>query len=127
MATTSVKTDAHRSLKGWKEFHDYVRSDQNQSIDRVTNVRLRRFPARYRFAANFNGVTADGVGSKTLEGYAAGIQLMIAYSAVELLCSAIGGAIWNWVIVDPSLAEKLRERLNYIKKSTEEMLDKASS
>jgi len=49
---------------------------------------LNRFVYRYRIARAFKGISAPEIGKKTIEGYATGMRLMLAYSAFEEISNA---------------------------------------
>ena len=54
---------------------------------------------------------AYGYSDKALRGYTAGLRLLAAYSAAELLGEAIGSNVTSWKIPDSALAAALRKVL----------------
>jgi hypothetical protein len=105
-----MKTETHH-LTGWKLFCEACREDEDLLCPTVTRRQLNRFYARYRLAVRFDAVHAHGYSEKALRGYAAGLRLMAAYSAAELLGEAIAHKITSWDISDPALATALRRVL----------------
>jgi len=105
-----MKADVHH-LAGWKLFCATCREEGDGLWPAATRRQLNRFYARYRLAARFDAVHAHGYSEKALRGYAAGLRLMAAYSAAELLGEAIADKITSWEIPDPTLATTLRRVL----------------
>ena len=105
-----MNADVHH-LAGWKLFCATCREDGDRLCPAATRRQLNRFYARYRLAARFDAVHAHGYSEKSLRGYAAGLRLLAAYSAAELLGEAIAGKITSWEIPDPALAMALRRVL----------------
>jgi hypothetical protein len=62
-------------------------------------------------AAHFEAVHAYGYSENALRGYTAGLRLLAAYSAAELLGEAIGNNVTSWKIPDSALAAALRKVL----------------
>jgi hypothetical protein len=62
-------------------------------------------------AAGFDAVHVHGYSKKALRGYAAGLRLLAAYSAAELLGESIAEKITSWKIPNPTLATALRRLL----------------
>ncbi|MBX9792825.1 MAG: hypothetical protein K2Y02_00855 [Burkholderiaceae bacterium] len=106
-----MKTETHH-LTGWKLFCEACRKDEDLLCPTVTRRQLNRFYARYRLAVRFDAVHAHGYSEKALRGYAAGLRLLAAYSAAELLGEAIAEKITSWEIPDPTLAAALRRALS---------------
>ncbi|MGI9150148.1 MAG: hypothetical protein ACR2IX_01365 [Limnohabitans sp.] len=105
-----MKTTVHR-LAGWKLFCAKCREGEDGLCPAPTRRQLNRFYARYRLAAHFEAVHAHGYSEKALRGYTAGLRLLAAYSAAELLGEAIGSQITSWKIPDSALAAALRRVL----------------
>jgi hypothetical protein len=105
-----MKADVHH-LAGWKLFCATCREEGDGLWPPATRRQLNRFYARYRLAVRFDAVHAHGYSEKALRGYAAGLRLMAAYSAAELLGEAIADKITSWEIPDPTLATTLRRVL----------------
>ena len=105
-----MKTETHH-LTGWKLFCVACREDEDLLRPAATRRQLNRFYARYRLAVRFDAVHAHGYSEKALRGYAAGLRLMAAYSAAELLGEAVSDKITSWEIPDPTLATALRRVL----------------
>lgn len=105
-----MKTNTHR-LVGWKLFCATCREGEDRLCPVPTRRQLNRFYARHRLAAHFEAVHAHGNSEKALRGYTAGLRLLAAYSAAELLGEAIGSKVTSWKIPDPALATALRRVL----------------
>lgn len=105
-----MKTNVHH-LVGWKLFCAKCREGEDRFCPAATRRQLNRFFARYRLAAHFEAVHAYGYSEKALRGYTAGLRLLAAYSAAELLGEAIGSNVTSWKIPDSALAAALRKVL----------------
>lgn len=98
------------NLKHWKTF--CAAHKANPSLcEAETRARLNRFAARFRLAARFSGLTAEGYSDQALRGYSAGIRLMLAYTAAEQLGAALKAPVTTWELPDPALAARLRQVL----------------
>ena len=64
---------AHKRLKAIKK------QIENEEIKKTLN----RFTYRHRIARAFVGINAPDIGDKTVRGYAAGMKLLLAYSAFD--------------------------------------------
>lgn len=95
-----MKTNVHH-LVGWKLFCATCREREDGFCPAATRRQLNRFYARYRLAAHFEAVHAHGYSENALRGYTAGLRLLAAYSAAELLGEAIGSNVTSWKIPDP--------------------------
>jgi hypothetical protein len=105
-----MKANVYR-LVGWKLFCANCREGEDGFCPAATRRQLNRFYARYRLAAHFEAVHAHGYSEKALRGYTAGLRLLAAYSAAELLGEAIGSNVTSWKIPDSALAAALRRVL----------------
>lgn len=105
-----MKTNVYR-LVGWKLFCANCREGEDGFCPAATRRQLNRFYARYRLTAHFEAVHAHGYSEKALRGYTAGLRLLAAYSAAELLGEAIGSNVTTWKIPDSALAAALRRLL----------------
>ena len=105
-----MKVDTHH-LRGWKHFCATCRADGGSFCSPETRTIFNRFYARYRLAAHFEAVHAHGYSEKALRGYTAGLRLLAAYSAAELLGEATNEKVAGWEIKDPKLAVALRKSL----------------
>ncbi len=84
----------------------------------ITAIRstINRFQYRYRMARAVEGIVAPDIGNNTVEGYAAGMKLLLAYSAFDEI-RLVRNSLPNikpekgsYVKIDnPKLAEKLRK------------------
>jgi hypothetical protein len=97
---------AEQILPYWKDFCDFRRD--KVSIDPELSSKLNRFRARHRLATKFSGIQADGISEQALRGYAAGIKLMLSYSAAEALGNALGENVKKWEMIDQRFALSLR-------------------
>ena len=75
-------------LPYWKEFCGFNRANK-AIIDSDKLSKIYRFRARHRLATKLTGVHAEGFSEQALRGYTAGVKLMLAYSAAEILGSAL--------------------------------------
>lgn len=99
-------------LFGWKQFCANCRTQGDSFCSPETRATFNRFYARYRLALKFEAVHAHGYSEKALRGYTAGVRLMTAYSAAELLGQATEDKVTGWEIKDPKLALALRKSLS---------------
>ncbi len=81
----------------WKEFCGFNRANE-AIIDSDKLSKLYRFRARHRLATKLTGLHAEGFSEQSLRGYTAGIRLMLAYSAAELLGNTLGKPVTEWEI-----------------------------
>ncbi len=107
-----MKVDAHH-LIGWKQFCATCRADGGGFCSPETRATLNRFYARYRLALKFEAVHAHGYSERAMRGYTAGLRLLAAYSAAELLGEATDEKVVGWEIKDPKLAVALRKSLSH--------------
>lgn len=106
-----MNVDAHH-LVGWKQFCATCRADGGSFCAPETRAALNRFYARYRLALKFEAVHAHGYSERAMRGYTAGMRLLAAYSAAELLGEATDEKVVGWEIKDPKLAVALRKLLS---------------
>lgn len=106
-----MKVDAHH-LVGWKQFCATCRADGDSFCTPETRAIFNRFYARYRLALKFEAVHAHGYSARAMRGYTAGLRLLAAYSAAELLGEAIDEKVVGWEIKAPKLAVALRNSLS---------------
>lgn len=107
-----MKVDTHH-LVGWKQFCATCRADGGGFCSPETRATLNRFYARYRLALKFEAVHAHGYSERAMRGYTAGLRLLAAYSAAELLGEATDEKVVGWEIKDPKLAVALRKSLSH--------------
>jgi hypothetical protein len=98
-------------MQTWNSFCGYYKLYGEKLCSRVTRATFSRFYARHRLARNFQSICADSYSKQTLSGYSAGFRLLLAYSAAELLASAVNHKLSNWKIHHPEVAGKLRTTL----------------
>jgi hypothetical protein len=85
--------------------------------DEEIKTTLNRFTYRYRIARAFEGINAPDVGDRTVRGYAAGMKVLLAYSAFDEIRKVkndlpIRPLRGEYVkIFDEKLAGKLRKNL----------------
>ena len=99
-------------LPYWKEFCDHKRAHADcVGSDKLS--KFNRFRARHRLATKLTGLRAEGLSEQALRGYTAGFRLMLAYSAAEILGSALEDKpVTHWKMIQPELAVSLRRILN---------------
>ena len=61
----------------------YRKSVLPETVSPQIGTAINRFAARYRFAASFRGLDVTGIAQRTVDGYAQGLRLTLAYSALE--------------------------------------------
>lgn len=105
-----MKVDTHH-LVGWKQFCATCRADGGSFCSPETRATLNRFYARYQLALKFEAVHAHGYSDRAMRGYTAGLRLLAAYSAAELLGQATDEKVVGWEIKDLKLAAALRKSL----------------
>lgn len=71
--------DEHNLPTAYKKIKAIKKHIEDEEIKKTLN----RFTYRYRIARAFKGINAPDIGDRTLKGYAAGMRLMLAYSAFE--------------------------------------------
>ncbi len=98
---------AGRGLVGWGQFCGKVRADA-AFCEPERLRKFNRFRARFLLASRFRGVVADHYDQNRLDGYSAGIGLLLAYSAAEGLVNALGQRRITWQFADPAIAARLR-------------------
>lgn len=119
-STKTVRSKKQQSaLKNWKAYKDFYASLEDTDSIAIKNANLNRFEARFNLASNFSGIDAKGITKATLRGYQAGFQLLLSYSAAELLCGVIGCKVTDWAIENKTLADKLRKTLKNFKNDEE--------
>ncbi len=106
-----MKTEKHH-LAGWQQFCAGCRADGDRFCSSETRATLNRFYARYRLALKFEAVYAHGYSERAMRGYTAGLRLLAAYSAAELLGEATNDKVVGWEIKAPKLAAALRKSLS---------------
>ena len=106
-----MKVDTHH-LVGWKQFCATCTADGGGFCSPETRATLNRFYARYRLALKFEAVHAHGYSERAMRGYTAGLRLLVAYSAAELLGEATDEKVVGGEIKDPRLAVALRKLLS---------------
>jgi len=99
-------------LSGWKQFCALCRERREDFCPALSRTHFNRFYARYRLAKNFEAVHARGYSEKALLGYTAGLRLLAAYNAAELLGVATDEQITKWHMLAPKLATPLRKVLS---------------
>lgn len=98
-----------------KEFSDYKKTLEKSKKERNNKFLnlLNRFAYRYRMAKAFHAIVAVDVEKRTVDGYACGMKLFLAYSAYDELREAeriLRKAEWlkTHKFKDKALAEKIR-------------------
>jgi len=76
--------DEHNLPSAFKRLKAIKKQIQNED----TKSMLNRFVYRYRIARAFKGIDAPDIGDRTVRGYAAGMKLLLAYSAFDEIRSA---------------------------------------
>jgi len=111
------------ALRKWKVYKKFYKAIKEKNHLSDADKTLNRFEARFNLASKFKEIVADDIKPATLRGYVAGMRLVFAYSAAELLCSAIGGQVKKWEIEDKRLAGSLRMMLRGFKSKDRNTLD----
>lgn len=110
-------------LTYWKEFCDFKKANET-AINPDQLSKLYRFRARHQLATKLVSIHAEGISEQTLRGYTAGLKLMLAYLAAEILGSALGKPVTQWEIIEPQLALSLRRILNRVGASKDTLFSK---
>jgi hypothetical protein len=63
--------------------HKRIKEIKKKIEDEEIKISLNRFIYRYRIARAFQGINAPDIGERTVRGYAAGMKLLLAYSAFD--------------------------------------------
>ena len=104
--------DEHNLPTAFKRIKAVKKVIENEEIKKTLN----RFTYRYRIARAFEGINAADIGERTVKGYAAGMKLLLAYSAFDEIrltrnafpkLSPKKGEYTK--IINANLASKLRE------------------
>lgn len=75
---------------GWKAYQAYVMTPAIDMLQLHGSVAdINRFGARFRVAHSFRGVTLDGYGQTTANGYSALFRLMLVWSTFELFMQLV--------------------------------------
>ena len=74
-------------------------------VDPEALAQVSIFGARYRFAAAFEGIRADGIRAETVRGYETLMRLLLVQTALEALKKVTGHQVR---LVSPGLAARLR-------------------
>lgn len=116
------------NLENLTEYPDFKQFSQlcNDKFAGEEHAQLRakiaRFRARYQLAIRFQAMTADKYSKATIDGYSAGLGVMLAHTALDHLCNAIGMKTYSVSIYAPAskLAQELREQLKNIELDSDE-------
>jgi hypothetical protein len=92
----------------FREFTQWVKTEQRAHLPAQTVSRLYRAHARLRVAKRYDGIRLIGLSTTLVAGYSAGVRLLLSYSAAESMGSAIGRHIANWTIRHPEIVAPLR-------------------
>ena len=81
-----------RTVVAWGvvDRHRYRDEDCASTLDRPTEALLNRFRARYGLAVGFVSMESVNISPNVSAGYDAALRVTLAYSALEVLESAIG-------------------------------------
>lgn len=71
--------DEHNLPSAYKKFKELKKNIEDEELKKTLN----RFTYRYRIARAFIGINAPEIGERTANGYAAGMKLLLAYSAFD--------------------------------------------
>ena len=96
--------------------HERIKAIKAKIEDTAIRSTINRFQYRYRMARAFEGIVAPDIGKNTVEGYAVGMRLLLAYGAfdeIRLVRNSLPNikpAKGSYVkIENKKLAEKLRK------------------
>jgi len=92
----------------FREFTQWVKTDQPAHLPEQTVSRLYRAHARLRVAKRYDGIRLKGLSTTLVAGYSAGVRLLLSYSAAESMGCAIGRHITTWTIHGPEIVVPLR-------------------
>lgn len=63
--------------------HERIKAIKKHIDTPAIRSTINRFQYRYRIARAFEGIIAPDIGKKTIDGYAAGMKLLLAYGAFD--------------------------------------------
>ena len=67
----------------FREFTVWLKTEQPVHLPEQAVARLYRAHARLRVAKRFDGIRLLGLSTKLVNGYSAGVHLLLSYSAAE--------------------------------------------
>ena len=108
-----------------KEFSALKKSFSKKQLEKNTEILnlLNRFMYRYRMANAFQTIVAVDVEKRTVDGYACGMKLFMAYSAYDELREAEKNLInGEWLKTHKLKNKELAERIRKNKKMKELLL-----
>lgn len=95
----------------WRRFQEAYKQYESRVCANDDHAKLGRFYARLKLATRLEPIQARGYSEGTLRGYTAGLRLLLAYNAAELLGEATACKVNQWEIICPRLALGLRRVL----------------
>ena len=95
-------------LPMFREFTIWLKTERPDHLPEQAVARLYRAHARLRVAKRFDGIRLRGLSASLINGYSAGVRLLLAYSAAESMGGAIGRHVTTWTIRNAETVEQLR-------------------
>lgn len=92
----------------FREFTIWMKTERSDHLPEQAVSRLYRAHARLRVAKRFDGILLRGLSTTLVEGYSAGVRLLLCYSAAESMGGAIERHITTWIIRNPDIVVPLR-------------------
>jgi len=92
----------------FREFTTWVKTEQTDHLPEQAVSRVYRAHARLRVAKSFDGIRLRGLSSTLVNGYSAGVRLLLSYSAAESMGGAIGRHVTSWSMRNPEIVVPLR-------------------
>lgn len=92
----------------FREFTVWLKTEQPNHLPEQAVSRLYRAHARLRVAKRFDGIRLLGLSTRLVNGYSAGVHLLLSYSAAESMGGAIGRHVTTWSMRNPEIVVPLR-------------------
>lgn len=92
----------------FREFTVWLKTERPDHLPEQAVSRLYRAHARLRVAKRFDGIRLLGLSTRLVNGYSAGVHLLLSYSAAESMGNAIGRHVTTWSIRNPEIVVPLR-------------------
>lgn len=92
----------------FRDFTLWLKTEQPDHLPEQAVSRLYRAHARLRVAKRFDGIRLRGLSPKLVNGYSAGVHLLLSYSAAESMGGAIGRHVTTWSMRNPEIVVPLR-------------------
>jgi hypothetical protein len=92
----------------FRDFIIWIKTERPDHLPEQAVSRLYRARARLRVAKGFDGIRLRRASASLVNGYSAGVRLLLAYSAAESMGGAIGRHVTTWTIRNAKIVGPLR-------------------